>query len=250
MRTALFVAVIAIAGCKGKPKHRPPPENLTQVDPNAKGSNTPPPAAAPDIELPHGDGSPPKQTIAPLSLAKMIGIQRIAYRGFQNQPHAINAERGSEVAYITEDRPKIVTTVTIAPCSDKAVLGLCVPINLGAWTARTNELKKVIPPDLRDRPDTKFEVGTVKFHDTDLIFTFQLGQTSGVKTTGSAAGMAYVEYTYAYILYYNDGHNQIRVVAELKDVANPSRDKMVAETPRGDLENTALAFFDATTQLW
>ncbi|MEO8843091.1 MAG: hypothetical protein ABI591_29250 [Kofleriaceae bacterium] len=249
MRSALFVAVLAIAGCKGKPKHRPPPENLTQVDPNAKPSSTPS-TAAPDIVLPHGDGSPPKKTTAPLTLDELIALQRRNYKGFQSQPHAISAERGSEIAYLTEDHPRIVTTITIAPCSDKAVLGGCVPINLGAWTARTGELKKMVPPDLRDLPDTKFEVGVVKFHATDLIYTFQVGQTSGVKTTGSAAGRTYIEYTYAYILYYNDGHNQIRVVAEVKDSANAGRTKMVTDTPPSDLANTAQAFFDATTQLW
>jgi hypothetical protein len=249
VRSALFVAVIAIAGCKGKPKHRPPPENLTQVDPNAKPSTTPSPNA-PDIVLPHGDGSPPKPTTAPMSLDAMIAIQKATYKGFQTQRHAINAEKGSEVAYITEDHPRISTTVTIAACSDKAVLGPCAPINLAAWTGRTAELKKMIPPDLRDLTETKFEVGTVKFHDTDLIFTFQLGATTGVKSSGSNAGMSYVEYTYAYILYYNDGHNQIRVVTELKDEANTPLDKMVAATPRGDLVATAQAFFDVTTQLW
>ena len=249
MRSALFVAVIAIAGCKGKPKHRPPPENLTQVDPKAKPSTTPSPNA-PDILLPHGDGSPPLKTTEPLSMATMAAIQKVTYKGFQTQHHAINAEKGSEVAYITEDHPRISTTVTIAPCSDQAVLGPCVPINLGAWTARTTELKKMIPPDLRDLPETKFAVGSAKFHDTDLIFTFQLGATTGVKSSGSNAGMSYVEYTYAYILYYNDGHNQIRVVSELKDEANQPLDKMVTATPRGDLEATAQAFFDATTQLW
>jgi hypothetical protein len=249
VRRALFVAVIAIAGCKGKPKHRPPPENLTQVDPKAKPSTTPA-ATAPDIVLPHGDGSPPKPTTAPMSLQQMAAIQHKTFKGFQTQPHALNAEKGTEVAFITEDHPKIATTVTIAPCSDKAVLGACVPINLGAWTARTSELEKMIPPDLRGLPTTKFEVGTAKFHGTDVVFTFQLGATAGVKSSGSNAGMGYVEYTYAYILYYNDGHNQIRVVSELKDEVNTPIAKMVAATPRSDLEATAQAFFDVTTQAW
>jgi hypothetical protein len=249
VRSALFVAVIAIAGCKGKPKHRPPPENLTQVDPKAKPSTTPSPNA-PDIVLPHGDGSPPKPTTAPLSMETMVAIQKVTYKGFQTQRHATNAEKGSEVAYITEDHPRISTTVTIAPCSDKAVLGPCVPIDLAAWTAKAGELKKMIPPDLRDLSETKFEVGLVKFHDTNLIATFQLGATTGVKSSGSNAGMPYFEYTYAYILYYNDGHNQIRVVTELKEDATAALDKMVAATPRSDLVATAQAFFDATTQLW
>ncbi len=255
MRSALFVALfvalfgVAIAGCKGKPKHRPPPENLTTVDPKVKPSRSGP-TEAPDIVLPRGSGGPPHKTTGPLSQATMLGFQKATFKGFQTQPHAVSVERGTEVSYITEDRPRIVATVTIAPCSDKAVIGTCVPMTVDAWTARTNDLKKMIPPDLRDLPDTKFEVGSVKFHDTDLIFTFQLGQTTGTKSEGSQAGMAYIEYTYAYILYYNDGYNQIRVVAELKDDASPTREQMIKTVPRGDLVATANAFFDITTQNW
>jgi hypothetical protein len=248
MRTALLVA-IALAGCKGKPKHRPPPSNLTQVDPNAKPSTTPS-TEAPDIVLPHGNGKPPVKTTEAIPLKTLLAIQQTTYRGFQNQPHAINPERGTEVSYLTEDKPKIAVTITIAPCSDQAVLGTCLPMNLSAWTTKTAELKKLIPSDLRDLPDTKFEVNNTKFHDADLISTFQLGQTTGTKSTGSAAGLAYIAYTYAYTLYYNDGYNQIRIVAEFKEDARPSLAEMVAEVPRSDLQNTALAFFDATTQLW
>jgi hypothetical protein len=249
MRTALFAAAIAMLGCKGKPKHRPPPANLTEVDPRAKPTASLP-ANAPDIVLPHGNGKPPVKTTEPLPLKTLLAVQQMTYKGFQNQPHAINPDRGTEVTYLTEDKPRIAATITIAPCSEQAVLGACVPINLGTWTAKTGELKKMVPSELRDRPDTKFEVGVVKFHDTDLVYTFQLGQINGVKTTGSAAGLPFIAYTYAYILYYNDGHNQIRVVAEFKEEARQTPAEMTAEVPRADLAATATAFFDATTQLW
>jgi hypothetical protein len=248
MRTALFVA-IAMLGCKGKPKHRAPPANLTAVDPNAKPSSSQAANAAPDIVLPHGNGKPPVTTTEPLPLKTLLTIQQTSYKGFQNQPHAINPDRGTEVAYMTEDKPRIAATITIAPCSEQAVLGPCVPINLGTWTAKTADLKKMIPEELRDLPDTKFEVGVLKFHDTDIIYTFQVGETGGVKSTGSTAGLPYIAYTYAYVLYYNDGHNQIRVVAEFKDEGRP-REQMTREVPRSDLEGTATGFFDATTQLW
>ena len=248
MRTALFAA-LAMLGCKGKPKHRPPPTNLTEVDPKAKPSSSQPGNAAPDIVLPRGNGKPPVKTTEPLSLKTLLTIQQTTYKGFQNQPHAINPDRGTELTYLTEDKPRLAATITIAPCSEQAVLGPCIPINLGTWTAKTADLKKMIPQELRDLPDTNFEVGSLKFHDTDIIYTFQLGQTGGVKSTGSAAGLPYIAYTYAYILYYNDGHNQIRVVAEFKDDGRP-RDQMTSEVPRADLEGTATGFFDATTQLW
>ena len=216
MRSAVLIAVAASvlsAGCKGKPKHRPPPTNLGTVDPNGKPTQSPN-TEAPDIELPRGTGKPPVKTTEPLPLKKLLELQQRVWKGFQIKPHAINPDKGMEVQHITEDKPKITATITIAPCSEQAVLGACKPIQLPAWQADEAHLKMMIPDELRG--DAKFEVGIVKFHNTDLIYTFQLGQKSGTIDKGSNAGMAYVAFTYAYILYYNDGVNQIRVVAEYK----------------------------------
>jgi len=244
----ILVAVLfTFGGCKGKPKHRPPPENLGTVDPNSKPTKSPN-TEAPDIALPHGTGKPPVKTTEPLPLKKLLELQGRTWKGFQIQPHAINPDKGTEVQHTTEDKPKITATITIAPCSEQAVLGPCKPLQLPLWQADTTHLKMMIPEQLRG--DAKFEIGAVKFHTADLIYTFQLGQTNGTFDKGSNAGMAYVEFTYAYILYFNDGVNQIRVVAEYKDAPMANVAEMQKVVPREDLENTAKAFFDAFTALW
>ena len=246
MRSALLVLVIAAVACKGKPKHKPPPQNLGAIDPNAKASVTPNPEL-PDLVLPKGAGKPVKTT-EPLPLKKLLELQQLTWKGFQAEPHAINPAKGMEVRHTTADKPKIAATVTIAPCSAQAVLGPCAAMTLPAWQAREAELKKMIPEEIR--AGAKFEIGTVKFHDTDLVYTFQLGETAGTIEKGSNAGQRYVAYTYAYILYFNDGVNQLRVVAEYKDEAPEKVDDFLKLTPRSDLENTAKGFFDAFTSQW
>ena len=249
MRFALVCCLIASIGCKGKPKHRPPPGNTIVVDPKVKPSvGTPPPA--PDIVIPHGDGKPPQKTTVPVTAQQMVDIAHLTFRGFATQPHAAKIDKGVEVSFVTEDKPRIAATVTIAPCGDKAVLGPCTPINLAAWTAKATDLKKIIPPALVSLPTTKFEVGVTKLNGVDVIYTFQLGLTAGVGTHGSANGKEYVEYSYAYVLYYNDGVNQIRVIAEVRDSSENTIDELVKETPRADLENVAQGFLDIMTQLW
>jgi hypothetical protein len=250
VRSVVLIAVAGLAiaaGCKGKPKHRPPPENLGTVDPNSKPTKSPN-TEAPDIVLPHGTGKPPVKTTEPLPLKKLLELQQRTWNGFEAQPHAINPDKGMEVQHITKDKPKITATITVAPCSDEAVLGPCKPMQLALWQADEAHLKMMIPDELRT--DAKFEVGTVKFHTADLIYTFQLGQTNGTFSKGSNAGMAYVAFTYAYILYFNDGVNQIRVVAEYKDAPMANIGEMQKVVPREDLENTAKGFFDAFTALW
>ena len=249
MRSVVVLIVLAasVLGCKGKPKHRPPPQNAGAIDPNSKPTQSPN-TEAPDIELPRGTGKPPVKTTEPLPLKKLLELQQRAWKGFQIQPHAINPEKGMEVQHVTEDKPKITATITIAPCSDQAVLGACKPIQLPLWQADAAHLKMLVPEELRS--DAKFEVGLVKFHNTDLIYTFQLGQTTGTFSKGSNAGMAYTAFTYAYVLYYNDGVNQIRVIAEYKGDPLANVTEMQKVVPREDLENTAKAFFDAFTAMW
>jgi hypothetical protein len=250
---ALFVTlVVALAsvGCKQRPTHRPPPQELTNVDPARTKASSSAPPPAPDIELPHGSGKPPMKTSGPISGDVLAVLAHQTWRGFQRVPHAADAAKGMEVQHVTEDHPRISATITIAPCAPTAVLGACTPMQLPAWQAREAELKKIVPDKIRAAKDTKFELGTVKFHETDLIYTFQLGQISGIAEKGPQKGAAYIAYTYAYTLYFNDGQNQIRVIAEYKDDAKPTLAETEKAYARGDLEVTAQSFFDAMTAAW
>ena len=100
-------------------------------------------------------------------------------------------------------------------------------------------------------PDTVFEVGTTKLNNTPMIYTYQLAQTkptTGINDAGDNPG--HFAWSHAYVLYYNDGVNQIRVVGEFKDDPVDSKEAMAKAVPRGDIENVTKAFMDVYTQAW
>ena len=67
--------------------------------------------------------------------------------------------------------------------------------------------------------------------------------------TGSDEGGSQTSFTNAFAVYYNDGINQIRVVAEYKDDPKPM-EEIAKIAPKGDLEMLALAFLDVYTHEW
>jgi hypothetical protein len=252
---------------------------------------------APDISLPHGDGSPPKKTTAPLELETMQKLQALQYHGFQVAPHGINPKMGMEVRQKTEDHPRVWATITVSPCTKEGILKDCIPIDLAQWKQHETELKaSLMRPELVKDPSTVFELGQTTLNGTTMIFQYQLGQTqpiaqpagsgsagsagsgsaakkppvpktpakagsgsagsgsAGSAGSGSAAeadfGPGHFAWTHAYTLYWNDGQNQIRVVAEYKDDPLLNKEAMAKEVPRADLENVAKAFMDVYTQAW
>ncbi|HEY1552932.1 MAG TPA: hypothetical protein VGG28_34115 [Kofleriaceae bacterium] len=243
MSKLLVVAAIVLAACKGAPKHQPAPSNAQT------GS-----ATAPDIVLPHSDGSPIKPTTAKIDPATMQRLQSMSWRGFSAKAHGFNADKGMmEMQQRTSDHPAIWAVITIAPCSDNAVMVSCLPMELAKWNSepRYTELKAMMPESLRKQEDTIFEVGATELDGAKMIFTYQLGQTaSHPGGSGSAFDPGGFSYTDAYFLYYNDGINTIRVVAEFKDDPRDSKEKMAEAVPKGDLENVARAFMDAYVHAW
>jgi hypothetical protein len=250
MRTSLFLSLCALAACKGRPKHQPAPANAQT------GSNNGAPPA-PDLVLPHSDGSPIKPTTAKLDAATLDKLQGMTFQGFNSVPHGLGADHGMmEVQQRTRDRPTIWAVITVAPCAENSVMVSCLPMDLGKWEnePRYSELKNIMPPELRAQPDTIFEVGTADVAGTKMIFSYQLGQTTSHPSAPNAPGSAFnpggFAFTDAYFLYYNDGINTIRVVAEYKDDPKTSKDEMAQVAPKGDLENVAKAFMDAYTHAW
>jgi hypothetical protein len=57
-------------------------------------------------------------------------------------------------------------------------------------------------------------------------------------------------YSDAYTIYYNDGINQIRVVASYADDAVPGIDQLLALAPQEDLEKLAVAFASYYVHEW
>lgn len=248
MRNLLIAClVLSTAGaCRGKPKHQEPPPNAAAGpgSGSAKG-----PQAAPDLVLPSGPGTPPVKTTKPLGAADFEKLSKLTFPGFTPDVRT-NSDKVLEVRQKTKDHPRLWATITIKPCFD------CLPMQLDKWKAKEEELKTTWLGPLKAMPDTKWEMGEEKFLGQPLIYTYQLGQGRVPTGSGSAAAAEDKEsggafsYSDAYILYFNDGVNEIRVVAEYKDDPVKTAEMMAKMAPKGDLAKLAVSFLDVYTHAW
>lgn len=255
MRTYLALSLILFAACKGKPQHREPPPNTGSSAPVITGSNGT--RAAPDLALPQGPGTPPIKTTRKLGRADFEKLATLEYPGFQKQPHGLN-DVVFEMRQVTKDHPRLWATITVEPCGAGSAAGSaagsgsaaaandCWPMDLDVWKKHEDELKKKWLGDvLYGQPDVDWDMGKTDLHGQTMIWTYQLGQH-----VGSGEGGGSLAFSDAYILYYNDGINKIRVVGEYKDDPVKSKQIMAQMAPKGDLELLAMAFMDAYTHAW
>jgi hypothetical protein len=231
------VCLAALAGaCRDKPKRQDPPANVET--PSTVGSGGSGMHATPNLVLPAGPGSPPVHTTKPLARGDFERLQKLSYAGFQLRPHGLG-DKLVEVRQLTVDFPKLLATITIETCEKPAIIE-CAPIDLDKWKGNP-KLKNILLPELRDKPDTEWEVGKTSLLGQDMIFTYQFAPYSMANGHGASAD--------AYALYWNDGVNSIRVVAQYADdpVDGPTMKKMA---PKSDLERVAKAFMDVYTHEW
>jgi hypothetical protein len=127
-------------------------------------------------------------------------------------------------------RPPLAVTVQASPCFD------CLPMDETKWRAKDGALRGLIAPELREHRDTTWELGMTEI-GTPAAFTFHLGHTAAAAAT-------------AYTLYFNDGVNMIRVVAEYDGAAPPTREALATAAPKGTLEQTAKAFASRFVHAW
>lgn len=119
--------------------------------------------------------------------------------------------------------PPIAVGVTIQPC-----LG-CLPMKLDLWKAEADALRVTIPPDLRDRSDgVTFEVTPAVLGGAPAIATYQLATVPK-------------QFDQAVVVYFNDGVNQLRVIA---------RSSIENSVERRELEQLALAVADRCATTW
>lgn len=246
MRTAVaFVAVIALAGCKTD-KTSSPTTGSGSAGSGSAGSgsavasgsgsaaaNPLPPGAV--IKLPKGDGTPPKKTTKPIEQADVDRMIKLDFEGFEKSDRT--SGKTFEVR-LTTTRPRLAVTVTVTPCFD------CIPMDLEKWKAKGDAMKVLLAEELRNLPDTIFELGKTESNGQPVIFTYQFGILSTKDQNGPTGA-----YSNAYALYYNDNVNQIRVVAEYKDDWQ-TREDLMRIAPREDLEKLARAFLDTYTHAW
>jgi hypothetical protein len=232
----IFVSLIAIAaGCKDKPKRKAPPANVGSAASTGSGSNQMKPA--PDLMLPHGDGTAPKKTDKAHVKADYERLAKLEFPGFIKEERTVG-DKVLEVRQKTKDHPRLWATVTIQPCLD------CVPMDLEKWKAREDEMK-VLMGGLKDaKTGVESEIGKTELFGATVIYHYYIGMAT---VPGEGGG----ESTYAnvYAAYYNDGVNQIRVIGEYKD--DPTTvEGMKKLAPKEDLRALALSFMDAYTHAW
>lgn len=174
-----------------------------------------------------------------LDAAVFTRLAAIDHPDFARQVRATTAT-STEVHFTTRTRPTLGVTVEIAACKSD---GDCPAMRIDVWQTKRDELRGLLPAELRDRPDTSFDFASRKDaglgddEGTSMIYTYALGAAMTTGGNGQPAG-AYVD---AYTLYYNDGVNRFRVVANYADDAI-GLDRMKAIAPLGDLEKLATSF--------
>jgi hypothetical protein len=229
--TVVLLSALTIAtACRGKPKPKPAP--------GAKVETAEKPSTG--LELPEGPGTPPVKSTKPVDGAILKKLSELTFKGFASEVKAMN-DSNLWVYQKWTDHPVVRASIHVWPCNHK---DNCWPIDLAGWKAHTEDLKGYLTDDLKAAPDTEFEVGQTDLHGTPMIYTYQLGQVTGTRAHGGSA------FTHAYVLYYNDGVNEIRVLAEYKDDLLSSKEDMAAAVPRAELEKTAKAFMDVYTHAW
>lgn len=230
----LVVTIATTASCKGKPARREAPANAqgtASIATTAKGSAG---SASDVLHLPNSGGLAPKKTSSALTTSSLDRMLAMRFEGFGLQN---DVNTGVFVAVLrTVDRPKLKVTVQVRPCN-----GTCMSIDLAKWKGRTDLKNDVMGPEMRSSDQIKFEVGETDLNGTPMIYTYQYGILKTPQGT---------RYTDTYVLWYNDGQNEIRSIATYADNGPDSVEAMLALAPKDDLEKLAKAFTDVYTQAW
>ena len=239
MRTAIVLLALLVA-CKDKGKTTEPVKtgSGTAVVKTGSGGSGKLPAQN-ELHVPKFAGTPPVKTTKPIDKAKAEELAKHDFEGFKKDVR-LATDLGIDLRYTTEARPHIMVTVSATKCFD------CIAMTLDAWKAKVDSLKILIGPELKDRPDTKFEMGETDINGTKYVWTYHVGFNINPDPGTGIAGA----YGTAYAIHYNDGVNMIRVVAEYKDDVPKSREDMVNLAPKEDLELIGKAFIDFFDHAW
>lgn len=217
MRYAL-VLVFALA-CKDKPvAEAPKPGSASAIALDGPQA----------IGIPKVSGTPPVKG-KPLDGAKAKQLSERDIDGWTRTVRVAD-DKGLELHYTTKTRPTFVVSVSIARCFD------CLAMQLDKWLAKSDALRSLLATELRDHPDTLWELGMTDVAGVPAVWTYHVGYVPDIHATG-------------YALYFNDGLNMIRVVAEYRDDAQ-NRGEMVRAASRRDLEQIAKSFLDVFVHSW
>jgi hypothetical protein len=225
-------------GCQSR-SAPPPPAATTAPAPAGAATSSVEPA---HVKLPRSSDAPVPRTHRPLDPAVLGRLAAIEFPDFECEDQGAAAGQ-VRFRHTTRSRPHLAVSVAIGPCSAERA---CQAMDLASWSARQGELRAQLPRELRDRPDTRFEIGAREIAGAPAISTYQLGYAGGVDEKDQPSA----DYTDAYVLYYNDGVNQIRTMAHYVDDAPGGIPKLVAIAPPDDLEKLAVAFASFYLHAW
>ena len=217
---------LLLAACKREPAPAPAPAVADA-------------SVAAHVKLPKVSATPVRATTRPLTAAQRARLAAIEHADFEREERGATAT-SVEFRHTTRSRPRLGVTVELAAC------GPCPAMALAAWQARRDELVQALPPALRDRPDTRFEIRARPIGGATAIAIYQLGAAFGSDEHGQPTG----DYLDAYVVHYNDGVNRIRVTASYLDDAVGGTDGLLAVAPPEDLEKLAVAFLSFYVQKW
>jgi hypothetical protein len=229
---AIVLITLLVVACK-ESQPATPSGSGSQV---AAGSGS---SKSPVIVVPQPKGQTLPKSKGKLDKATVDKLAALTFESF-TQDIRRQSEQGLEVKQKTKPRPHLTVTVTVTPCFD------CIPMELDKWKAKGEALKMLLDPELKTRPDTKFEVGDTPVLGQKMIYTYQLAYFSGTDENNNPE----FAYSDAYVLYYNDGINHIRVVAEYADDPVKNAKAMEDIAPKELLERMAKAFMIAYVQAW
>ena len=208
--------LVALVACNDRPRA---PEPVTAPVPSAVTADAAVSAPAQRNPLP--------RTTKPHSRDELEALAKLDLPGFSKTVRQLDAS----FLDVVQSTPELAVTVTIQPCL------ACRPLEIDRWRADKEALMLTLAPELRDRPDTTFEVGEAG----PLIYVYQLGYANSTEL-----GTAFAN---AYVLYHHDGVNQIRVIAAALE-GKPSKAELARAFPRERLEQAATIVLDAYVQAW
>ena len=255
MRRLVALTGMLVAGCKpDRPAQQAEDIAVTTAVPrDAAAASTAlrrvplPPTTAPatptHVKLPNSPSTPPHRTTRPLARAELDRLSAIEFPDFEREVRSAG-KRSAEIRHTTATRPKLAVTITLEPCDrDRHP---CPAMELATWRARPELRERSLSKELREQPDTRFEIGARDVAGSSAIYTYQVGWAFGSDEHGQRQG----SYSDAYNLYYNDGSNQIRVNASYADDAVGGKAQMLALAPEEDLEKLAVAFLSYYLHEW
>ncbi len=228
LRASLILSIGFGLGCGNHREHEPVP---------TAGSGSSVPAPPPiRFALRPLSGAPPHRTKGALTRDRLQQLAKLTIPDFTTTVRRI--DDGFLDVVLSRAKPPLQVAVTIQGCLR------CLPMELARWRAEAGSLKITIPPELRDLPDTTFEVEQLSLGGTPVIATYQQGWLASPRSTDPIASDAVAAY-------FTDGTNQIRVIVSY---AGPAPDRAALSAPsavsRHELEAVALSIVDAYVQIW